>query len=84
MAWTCVRCDKRIFEPRKGAIRFAFQWKYIKKHGELFVDLKNLNDLGKRAVVTHLECPSEEVAGFKDRMREKLRMSQHEEHPLLF
>ena len=84
MAWTCVRCQKKIFEPRVNAIRFAFQWKYVKKHGELFVDLKNLREISKKAVITHLECPQEEVPGFKDRMRELLKMPNKTEHPLLF
>lgn len=84
MAWVCVRCQKRIFEPRRDAIRFAFQWKYIKKHGELVVDLKNLKEIRPRAVITHLECPKGEEPGFKDRMREVLKMPRGAEHPLLF
>lgn len=84
MAWVCVRCEKRIFEPREDAIRFAFRWKYIKKHGELSVDLKNLRKLSEKAIVTHLECPKQESDGFKDRMRTKLRMPANADHPLLF
>ena len=84
MAWVCVRCQKRIFEPREGAIRFAFQWKYVKKHGELVVDLKNLRDIRRKATVTHLECPKDEVDGFKERMRQQLKMPNGAEHPLLF
>ena len=84
MAWVCVRCQKRIFEPRKDAIKFAFMWKYIKKHGELFVDLKNLNSIKDKAVITHLECPGTEKPGFKDRMREELKMPSNVDHPLLF
>jgi len=84
MAWTCVRCQKRIFEPREGAIRFAFQWKYILKYGELFVDLKNLNKIGRKSTVTHLECPKGEEPGFIDRMRKQLRMPSNVDHPLLF
>lgn len=84
MAWRCIRCQKRIFEPREGAIRFAFRWKYVKKHGELSVDLKNLNDIKRKSTVTHLECPKEEEEGFKDRMRRELGMPNNVDHPLLF
>ena len=84
MAWTCIRCQKRIFEPREGAIRFAFMWKYIRKHGELFVDLKNLRDIRSKATVTHLECPKDAEPGFKERMQTQLRMPSNVDHPLLF
>jgi len=84
MAWTCIRCQKRIFEPREGAIRFAFVWKYVRKHGELSVDLKNLRDIKRKSVVTHLECPRVEELDFKDRMRRELRMPRNVDHPLLF
>jgi len=84
MAWTCVRCQKRIFEPREKAIRFAFQWKYILKYGELVIDLKNLKSIGRKSTITHLECPRAEEPGFKDRMRKELRMPSTLDHPLLF
>ena len=84
MAWTCVRCGKRIFEPRKKAIRYAFRWKFIKSRGELLLDLKNLKDIRKNAVVTHFHCNKPEVEGFKDRMKAELRMPVNVEHPMLF
>lgn len=82
MAWTCVRCEKRIFHPRDGAVKFAMEWKFVKTKGELLVDLRNLTDLKPESVVTHLSCNGDPV-DFKVRMREALGMGQDSEHPLL-
>lgn len=84
MAWVCPRCEKRIFAPREGAVRFAFVWKYKKKTEELTVDLKNLREIKDDSVVTHLHCPEEEKPGFKTRIKAMLNMPDHREHPLLF
>lgn len=84
MAWVCPRCEKKIFEPREGAVRFVFLWKYVQKTEILSMDLKNLNDIKKGAVITHLHCPSKETPGFKSRIKSMLKMPDHREHPLLF
>jgi len=84
MAWTCSKCERRIFEPRVAAIRYVFQWKYIKRHEDLTVDLKNLNEVNGDAVITHLHCPAPEVPGFKARMKALLKMPPQRDHPLLF
>ena len=83
MAWRCVRCEKKIYRPRPGAIKFAMTWTYKKKTKELNTTLVRLEQLGKSSVVTHLHCEHPEVEGFKDRMRVKLRMPPDSEHPLL-
>lgn len=82
MAWTCIRCMKRIFMPRKYAYRYAMHWRYIKSRGELTADMKNLKVLKDGAVVTHLQCDGIDD-GFEDRMRKALEMPQDSIHPLL-
>lgn len=84
MAWICPRCEKRIYAPRGTTISFALQWKYIKKSGELLVDIKNLKDIKDEAVITHMHCPSEEKPGFKMRIKAMLGIPEQREHPLLF
>jgi hypothetical protein len=84
VAWVCPRCEKKIFEPREEAVRFVFLWKYVKKTEVLSMDLKNLKDVKKGSVITHLHCPSEEKPGFKSRIKAMLNMPEHREHPLLF
>lgn len=83
MAWVCPRCEKKIFAPREAAIRFAFSWKYKKRTEELLIDLKNLKEINDKAVVTHIQCPSPETPGFKDRMKAALQMPSNKDHPLL-
>ena len=84
MAWVCLRCQRKIFAPREEAVRYAFQWKYVKKTGELLMDLKNLTAIKNGAIVTHLHCPAEEKPGFKERMKDVLKMPAQREHPLIF
>jgi hypothetical protein len=84
VAWVCPRCEKKIFEPREDAVRFVFLWKYVKKTEILSMDLKNLREIRKGAVITHLHCPSSETPGFKERIKSMLNMPEHREHPLLF
>ena len=84
MAWVCPRCEKRIFAPREAAIRYVFQWKYVKKHEELTMDLRNLKDVKDGSVLTHWHCPEPESPGFKSRIKAMLGMPEHREHPLLF
>lgn len=83
MAWTCVRCEKKIYEPREGSIRFALEWKYKKTSSDLTIDIKRLDKIKEKSVITHIRCDNPEVEGFKDRMREKLRMPKNKDHPLL-
>lgn len=83
MAWVCPRCEKKIYESREGAIRFAFVWKYVKIRDELTVDLYNINDIKERWTVTHIQCDPDDPDGVKERMRKKLGIPEDRDHPLL-
>lgn len=83
MAWVCPRCEKKIFAPRDDAYKYVFSWKYVKKTGDLFVELKNLRVVRPSAVITHMHCPTGEKPGFKSRIRGMLEMPEHRDHPLL-
>lgn len=80
----CVKCQKRIFEPREGSVRFAMEWKYKKKTNDLIAEVAKLDKIREEAVVTHLHCPYPEVDGFTMRMRTLLRIPIDADHPLLF
>ncbi len=82
MAWTCVRCQKRIFVPRKEAFRYAMTWKFIKSKSDLVVEMKNLKDISPDTVITHLSCDIEKD-GFEDRMKSALKMPESSSHPML-
>ncbi len=85
MAWTCVRCDKKIFTPRPdNEFSFAVKWRYDRNAKELFADLKNLKELKETSVVTHLLCRHPSVDGFGERMKKALKMPKTSSHPLLF
>lgn len=83
MAWTCVRCLKKIFAPRRGAFKYAMEWRYIKVRSELLCELSKLSDLKEDSIITHLSCDLSEVDGFNDRMKERLKMPADASHPLL-
>jgi hypothetical protein len=85
MAWVCVRCQKKIYEPRIDASRpkFGMVWKYVKVRHELTCDIKNLKDVKPKQVVTHLHCEDGELEGFKDRMKNALGIPPNRDHPLL-
>jgi len=72
-----------VFSPRPSTFRYAMEWKYVKKHGELTVELRKLQDLKPAAVITHVQCDVPEVDGFVDRMKSRLGMPDDAEHPLL-
>lgn len=83
MAWTCVRCNRKLFKPREGAFRYAMEWRYIKSKGELLCEMAKLGEIDEKAVVTHLACDAPEVDGFETRMRARLKMPVSATHPLL-
>jgi len=83
VAWVCVRCERKIYEPRPAAVRFGMLWKYRKKTDGLTVDVINLEKIKRKEVVTHLHCEKPELDGFKDRMRKRLGMPDDRDHPLL-
>lgn len=83
MSWRCVRCQKKVYRPRKNAFKYLFVWRYKKKTAELTMDMKKIQDVKQYAVVTHLHCEHPEVEGFAERMKRKLDMPAESEHPLL-
>lgn len=83
MAWTCVRCSKKIFAPREHAVKFVIEWKYAKRKKLLSVDIKNLKAVKNGATITHVQCDEPEVEGFDQRMRECLKVPGDFDHPLL-
>lgn len=83
MAWICQRCTKRIFVPREGSYRYAMVWKFIKKRGELKVDLFRLEDIKSDAVITHVACQGPEIDGFVIRIKSRLGIPKRADHPLL-
>ncbi len=82
MAWKCVRCDKRIFRPRKNKVGHAMEWRYVKMRRSLTTDLRNLHDLKDGAVVTHAVCNEVELEGFDERMKSALGMPANLMHAL--
>ncbi len=83
MAWKCVRCEKRIFRPRKNAIKHAIEWQYVKIRRSLTTDLRNLHDLKDSSVITHAVCDLAELEGFDERMKSALGMPADTMHALL-
>jgi hypothetical protein len=83
MAWTCQRCLKNIFAPRRNSRNYAMEFKYIRSKGELSYELRELTELKDNAVVTHLTCDLPEVEGYQGRVREILKMPTNSVHPLL-
>lgn len=83
MAWICQRCTKRIFSPREGSYRYAMVWKFIKSRGELTVDFFPLKEIKNEAIVTHVACEMPEIDGFVSRIKSRLGIPKHADHPLL-
>ena len=83
MAWVCVRCEQKIYAPRRDAVRFAVVWKYVKTRNHLTADIKNLKEIKDKAVITHITCDIQDTPGFRDRMKQALRIPEERDHPLL-
>ena len=85
MAWVCVRCERKIYAPRVDPARpkFAMRWKYVNRRYELTCDVKNLNDIRDKHVITHLHCDDGQNDGYKGRMKSALGIPANRDHPLL-
>jgi hypothetical protein len=80
MAWTCVRCLKRINKSNSG---YAMEYKYLAKKQEVTLELKKVSDLNDSAVIFHVCCMEPEVSGVEERVRSYLRVPKNIYHPLL-
>ena len=72
-----------MYVPKEDSIRYALSWKYVKKVEELFIDLRRLDTVKPREVITHLHCDKPQVENFEERMKERLGIPANRDHPLL-
>jgi hypothetical protein len=56
-------------------------YRYLRRQGELEVELENLASVPSSAVVTHVSCKEE--PGASERLRDALRMPANSIHPML-
>lgn len=80
MAWRCVRCDKKIFAPRRDNCSYALEWTFTS--GLLSTEVRRLSSISDNAVISHLTCEGGS-AEFGNKLRYVLKIPDNIIHPLL-
>lgn len=83
MAWNCVKCNKKIFKPRRNAVTFVMSWKFNKTQSDLTCEVKNLKDVSDESCISHVVCEGDSEKNFSERVRLFFGIPKKSSHPLI-